>query len=133
MKQKEMLKMLLDGASYKEIADAYGISRQCVQKTINQYVKKLAADKRGRKFELNNIKYQGIYDYFEENVNETLTSFAMKVYEVDREKGLKKSVTIKNLVTGNHNVHLTLPQIKKICEIVGKPFEEVFKERSDTE
>lgn len=37
---------------------------------------------------------------------------------------------MRNLILGNHEVCLRIAEIKSICEIVGKPFEEVFEERS---
>ncbi len=35
----------------------------------------------------------------------------------------------KSFITGEHDSHFKLEHIKRLCEVVGKPFEETFAER----
>jgi predicted DNA-binding protein YlxM (UPF0122 family) len=128
MTNKEMLQMRLDGATYQEIADICGISRQAVHEALKFYVKKITEESRGQKFSLKTIKYQGIYDYFKKNENETVASFANKVY--GRKSGSCQGAgKLRNFIKGDSDSYFNITQIKKMCEIIGKPFEEVFKER----
>jgi predicted DNA-binding protein YlxM (UPF0122 family) len=120
--------MHLDGVTYQEIADAAGISRQAVHQTITGLLNTLAHHKRGRDFYYSNIKYKGIYEYFANNQNATFTSFVKAVAE---NNSSKKAPTIKNFLTGKHDSRFTIDQIKRMCKVCGKSFEEVFEERGD--
>ena len=119
-----MYELKLKGLSYQDIADVCGLSKQCVHKKVGSYGRKLAGI-RGQGFDINAIVFKGIYEHFEDNFDETLHSFSYKVVSnnpkfVDR---------FKRLIKGENDVKLTIPQIKKICQVIGKPFEEVFEER----
>lgn len=125
MTNKEMLEMRINGATFQEIADACGVSKQDAHERITRYFKKVVNSKRGQNFSCDEIIYEGIYEHFMRDENESVTSFAAKVFE---DNGTRSS-TMKNFITGKNNSHFTVAQIKKICAVVGKPFEEVFKER----
>lgn len=130
MTEKEMFEMRLNGASYQEIADACGLSKQCVNAKMRNYCEKkfLGRRVRGRSTNIEKIIYQGIYDYFDEKVDETFTSFAKKIYGSGTAYYITK---ISRLICGENETWLTIAQIKKICDVCGKPFEEVFKEREN--
>lgn len=130
MKKEEMLQMRIDGATYQEIADVYGISRQAVHYALKKYKERLVGEVRGRRFRCNDIKYTGIYEYFKANKKETVSSFAIKVFNIHTYNSGAISQKIRNFITGRNESHFTIEQIKRMCEIVGKPFEEVFKERT---
>jgi hypothetical protein len=121
---KEMLQMRLDGMTFQQIADVCGTSRQNVHQAVKLYSKKIINGVRGRGFPVEIIRFQGIYEHFYDNEKESITSFATKVYGHEQ-YGSK----LRKFLIGESESHLTIPQIKRICEICGKPFEEVFKER----
>lgn len=130
MTPKEMLLMRLDGATFQQIADTCGITKQAAHQAIRKYTDKIARCQRGRSFSYNDIKFKGIYEYFEANEEVTLTSFANAVF--DEESGTRGG-TIRNFLTGKTDSRFTISQIKRMCEICGKPFEEVFEERKGGE
>lgn len=121
---KKMLEMRLNGATFQEIGDAFGITRQGALSTVNNYCKLLAGI-RGHGFDVNQIKYQGIYEYFLKNPSESASSFVFKVFGYNS----GKSNAMKHFLLGERTMYFSIEQVKRICEIVGKPFEEVFKER----
>ena len=123
VRAKEMLEMRMSGATYQEIANAFGISKQCAHQTISNYCQVLSGI-RGRGFDARNIKYEGLRSYFLENHNETLTSFTEKIFGANT--GYKVS-TMRNFLTGKHATRFSIEQIRRICEVVGEPFEEAFK------
>ena len=126
MTNSEMLKMRAEGATLTQIAEKAGISRQAVDEAIKRLATNLANGKRGHRLYVSEIKFQGFYDYFKENPKETISSFTRKVYGNHNGTGMAK---LRAYITGKGNSYFTIPDIKKICEIIGKPFEEVFKER----
>ena len=123
VKAKEMLEMRMNGATYQEIANAFGMSKQCAHQTISNYCQVLSGI-RGRGFDAKNIKYEGLQSYFLENHNETLSSFTEKIFGANTGNRVP---TMRNFLTGKNATRFSIEQIKRICEIVGEPFEEVFK------
>lgn len=105
-----------------------GSSRQAVGYKITAYAKRVLSTYRGKGFYLENIKYKGIFEYFRENEEETVSSFSKKVYNSPY---AGRTAMIREFITGKHDSYFTIEQIKRICDVVGKPFEEVFKERED--
>lgn len=63
---RKMIKMRMDGATYQEIGDAFGMSKQNAQDVLSRYYKRLSGH-RGRGFNIENIAYEGIYDFFDKN------------------------------------------------------------------
>lgn len=125
MTPKEMLQMRLDGMTFQQIADACGVSRQYAHEAITGYADKIARCKRGKAFFFDKIIFEGIYEHFEKNEEETITNFTNDVCG----EGSRCITTMRTFLTGKTDTRLTISQIKRICEICGKPFEEVFKER----
>ena len=125
---KKMLEMRMNGATFQEIGDTFGITRQGARSTINNYCRLLTGI-RGQGFDIHQIKYEGIYEYFLENPIETIASFVIKVfgYYGGKTKGMK------NFLIGEQTMYFSIEQVKRICEVVGRPFEEVFKERDCNE
>lgn len=126
MTAKEMYDLKASGATFQYIADICGVSKQAVQQKIVRYVNHSILGKRGKHTDIDEIVYKGVYEYFVEHAEETFSSFARKIAGDD---GGALIARIRNLITGKYDTHLSIPQIKLICEIVGKPFEEVFEER----
>lgn len=121
---KEMLEMRVNGATFQEIANKYGISRQAVHQTLNSYMARL----QGKRYALDvdKIIFKGIAEWFFENPDESMSSFSRKVFGYDT--GAKVKDVRMNLY-GEYTVYFSIEQIKKICEVIGKPFEEVFELR----
>lgn len=130
MTAKEMLQMRVEGATYQQIADVCGVSRQSVHQSVKNYADKVLKGRRGKGFCYEDIKYQGIYEHFAENEKESIHSFTVAIFGGDYGS---KCATMRNFLTGKNNSYFTVSQIKRMCEICGKPFEEVFKERKGGE
>jgi hypothetical protein len=120
--------MRLDGRTLQEIADHEGISKQAVYEKLETYKRKMAGA-RGHGFNINTIVYNGIYEHFAKNQHETVSSFAEKVYGTARGG---HSATVRSFNQGERQSRFTIDQIKKICDIVGKSFEETFELREVT-
>lgn len=125
MTTKEMVMLHKEGMSFQKIADISGLTRQRVHQRVSTYVEG-AKPRQGRRFDISKIKYKGIYEYFVNNPDETMTSFTVKIgYSVSGGSAL---YSVRSLLFGT-NSHFPINTIKNICDVVGKPFEEVFEER----
>lgn len=122
----DMKKKWESGMTHQQIADIYGVSRACVSDTIKRVNLKQSLDTRGRKLDLEKIKYKHIYDYFKKNVDETCTSLTRKVYGHAQASSVIK---LRNFLYGWHDVKFTTDQIRMLCVTIGKPFEELLEER----
>lgn len=121
---EEICQMRLEGATFQEIADEVGVSKQCVNKIFNKQYRRLKG-MRGYGFRVDSIVYKGIYEHFKDNPFETISSFTEKIYGYVG----NKPQTIKGLITGKRETLLAIPRIQKMCEITGKTFEELFERR----
>ena len=122
---KEMYEMHFnDGLSFTDIAEKYGMSKQDVQQEVRRYTLYISG-KRGKRFNINTIVYQGIYDYFLDHPQETLLSLTKKL-KINDQNGF---ANFHRFITGQNDVKVKISLIKKICDVIGKPFEEVFIER----
>ena len=124
MTTQEMLKMRMDGATFDEIADAADVSRQVVQYRLKQYSNEITKCVRGSRFCVKDIKFKAIREHFMKNEQETAVSFAMKVYGYAG----SSAAVMRNFLKGKSESYFTIAQIKRMCEVVGKPFEQVFEE-----
>lgn len=129
MTAKEMFDMRQRGATYQQIADAAGVTRQWAHEAVTAHVKRILSSKRGKGFHLDDIVYKGVYDHFKENKNERLVSFCKKVCGSTHTGG--KTQILRKFLIGETDTKFTIDQIKSICDVIGKPFEEVFKERGN--
>lgn len=125
MTNEEIYEKRMSGATFQEIANACGVSRQAIHDRLKLYEQKVKG-RRGHGFYIKAIKFEGIYQYFKENIGETVSSFCTRTGTGN--KG-GRVATMKNFLTGKTDSRFSIPQIKKMCEVCGKPFEEVFKER----
>lgn len=112
--------------THQQIADMYGVSRSCVSDTIKRFNLKQSLDTRGKKLDLEKIKYKHIYDHFKKNVDETCTSLTRKVFGHAQASSIIK---LRNFLYGWHDVKFTMDQVRMLCETIGKPFEELLEER----
>jgi DNA-binding Lrp family transcriptional regulator len=123
-----MLEARMNGATLQEIADKYGVTRQAVHTSLKHYTDRLSGKRFG--LDVNKIIYKGIAEYFLEHPEESMTSFSRKIFGYI--EGARPRDVRKNMF-GEHEMYLSINQIKKICEVVGKPFEEVFELRGEEE
>lgn len=126
MTNAEMLKMRAEGATLQEIADKAGCSRQSVDDVVKRLAKHVLEGRRGKSLYTSEIKFQGFYEHFQNNPKESLNSFSIKVFGGHNSAAYTR---LRDLITGKGDPYFAFSQIKKMCEIIGKPFEEVFKER----
>lgn len=126
MTLKEKADMRKDGATYQQIADACGISRQAVQQQVSEFEKRRTYGIRGRQWYINNIRYKGIYDHFNNNAQESLSSFSRAIYGYTA----SRVAITRNFLCNGSETKFTINQIKRICKRCGKSFEEVFAERN---
>ena len=126
-RNKKIIEMRLRGMTFTAIGEKMGISKQAVNEIVKRNCGRLSYGIRGYGFKIDEIVYQGIYDYFIKNEHETLTSFSDKILSTG---SIEK---IKYFIIGKRNCNFTLKTIKKICEVIGEPFEVVFALRKNME
>lgn len=125
MSNEEIYEALQNGATYQEIGDILGISRQAVNYRM-KYFKRKVCGIRGHSFNIEKIVYQGIYDYFKDNYDQSIASLCKKVHGHANENTLVK---FRNFIVGKTDTHLMIKHIKRLSEVTGKSFEELFKRR----
>ena len=125
--KREMFQRRQDGQSLQQIADAYGISRQAVKSCLCSY-QHLVDGYRGNKFHINQIPYQGIYDYFLQNEDLSVSSFCEQVF--GRKEGAM-AVKMRNFLSGDCESRFSVEEMDKICSVIGLTFEQVFQRRID--
>ena len=133
MKGKEISAFRKEGKTFQQIADYYGVSRQAVHNSYFRYIKRQEG-KRGSKshagveFNIISIPYDGLYKHFKENEFESVFSFCCKA------PGAKlDNMKMRCFLNGAKNSRFTISEIKAMCGIVGKSFEETFRERGERE
>lgn len=127
-RNKAILEMRLKGMTYTAIGKELGVSKQRVHQFRENYLRKETYGVRGKGFLIDDIVYKGIYDYFYKNKYESLTSFCKKI---TTNRGYV--ITFKRLVTGERDSRINISTIKKICKVIGEPFEVVFALRKNME
>lgn len=113
-----------EGMTFREIGEHFGVSRQSVCEIYYKHTKAVKG-MRGNGFKIDTIVYKGIYEHFKDNLSETITSFSKKIYGYSS----NKECLVRKFLIGEHQSIFKISQIKKMCEITGKTFEELFEER----
>ena len=106
----EVFKMRLDGFTYQEIAEKYGVSRQY----INQMLQNVISEKRNKA--LNKIVYPNIANWLKDNEC-SISEFVIRV-------GIKRS-TLDYKLRGRNKFNSD--EIKRILDVTGMKFEECLK------
>lgn len=124
---KELYEWRQQGATYQEMADAEGISKQAIYEKVKAYEKYLMG-KRGRinGFDYNNIVYKGIYEHFRDHVDESVSNFAEKVFGFSASGKTQK---VKGFLLGESESLFKVRHIKNMIAITGKSFDELFELR----
>lgn len=118
--REEIIKLRENGLSYDEIGQKYGVSRQ----RIYQIVKVAGADRiRKNNTNIERIVYKGVYEFMKDNSNVSYASLSRAI-------GISNSSVFQRfLQSTSDNGRPTIRQIKKLIEITGKSFEELFERR----
>lgn len=130
METMEMVNLRAQGYKITQIAKMAGISFQAVGKRLKRYDQGIPFTRRGKKLNIEKIVYQGFYDWFLEHPLESVQSFLRKMHDETTNGNNEK---MRHFICGKREAYFTVSQIKKMCEIIGKPFEEIFKERENNE
>lgn len=109
---REMIDLRLQGYSFQEIADKYGVTRQNVRSKIESVLRK----DRPLTVLIQRCKYPKLKEWFIDNKC-TATEIADNIFD-----GCYN--VAKNKLNGNTN--LVLPEIIKIIEYTGETFENLF-------
>lgn len=114
------------GYSLQKIANMYGISRQRVHRIIGKEVKENRT--RRRNVEIENVKFKGIYEYLRDNPEITYSTIFRKITGSNGD--IKRADRfVRFLHSKSDNGKLTIGQIKRLSELTGKTFEELFERR----
>lgn len=116
----EMIKMRLDGCAYQEIADRYGITKQYVQQSIANLVRKEGTV---RKSPLDGCIYPNIRKWMLDN------NIAM--IELSKICGLSDTYTSTVITKLNGEREFKISEIKEILKESGKTFEYMFNTEKD--
>lgn len=117
----DMVRMRLDGYTLNEIAEKYGVSKQCVQ----QHLSALAGNQKPRP---RGVDEKIIYP----NLAKWITENRIAKYELSHMIGLAKNMNtaqINKRLYGESEFSMT--EIKKLLEITGKTFEYLFAEKEN--
>ena len=106
----EVFKMRLDGFSYQEIAEKFGVSKQY----INQMLQNVISERRNKA--VNKIVYPNIANWLKDN-DCSISEFAIRV-------GIRRSILYNKLYGRNK---FNSDEIKRILDVTGMKFEECLK------
>ena len=111
----EMIKMRLDGYTYQEIADKYGITRQCVQQSIVNFVEK---ERNVRKSALDRCIYPNIKKWMIDN-DISMIKLSKICGRTEKNTG-----AVRPKLNGEREFKIS--EIKAILKESGKTFEYMF-------
>lgn len=122
---EEMIALREAGKTYREIAELFGISKQYVYILISKSCNRVDPARKCD-VDIENIVYEGIYDFFANDHKMTITKFARIAFghkhicKAQRER-------VRRFIYNYGEARLSVQNIKNICEYIGEPFEHVFK------
>lgn len=116
----EMIKMRLGGCTYQEIADKYGITRQCVQQSIANFAGK---ERTVRQSSLDRCIYPNIRKWMLDN--------DISMIKLSKICGLTDAHigTVRTKLNGEREFKIS--EIKEILKESGKTFEYMFSTEKD--
>ena len=114
----EVIRMRNEGATYEEIGEHFGVSRQRIHAALGPFKKNAQLSTK--------IKYKGLKRWF----NETDTSFSQFARLVGTRSTTASIRKMQNWLSegGERESSFTIGQIKKMLEVTGMTFEELFEE-----
>lgn len=119
---KEVFEMRKAGMTYKAIADRYGVSRQYIQQVAP------ASVARKSHAEIETIPYKGIYQFLKENPRLSLVGFYRAITGGAYRNSTER---VRNVIHGREDCRLSITEIRRLLEITGMTFDELFEKRAD--
>lgn len=112
--------MRRDGATYQQIGDAFGVSRQRVQQVLKNQVRlrKCSTD-------MEKIVYEGIYNYLMDHPRMTFPSLAMVMFG---NSGNNENNLVQNLLRGR-SCKISKRAYDRLIAATGMTYEQLFKLR----
>ena len=126
--REKMIALREAGATYREIAELFGISLQYAQKIISEPDGNERPRARKNSVDIEKIAYEGIYNLFVSDCKMTFTQFSRIAFGVKHADPTQRE-RIRWFVLGYSDAKVSVRVIKNICEYIGEPFERVFKLR----
>ncbi len=117
-----MVKMRLDGYTLNEIAEKYGVSKQCVQ----QHLSALAGNQKPRP---KGVDEKIVYP----NLAKWIAEERIARYELSHMLGLSMNNTVTTTINKRlyGEVDFSMAEIKKLIEVTGQTFEYLFAEKEN--
>lgn len=125
-----LLELRRQGMSFKEIGQTLGLSKQRVWAILRCYG--AVEDGRSRKdsVDIEKIRFQGIYDMFAKDRSLTFSKIGRIIAGRNDKYSRATAERFHGFVIGERqNSSFTFFQLKKLIELSGMTFEELFKER----
>lgn len=119
----KMRAMRNEGYTFQEIGKEFGVSRQNVQQMLSGAKTRYVRNNRIR----SRIVYKGVFEYFTANPEMNFTDFTRKIYCTNYSNS-RQVVGLIRFLRGE-NVSLPIWIYKRICNVCGGTFEEVFEHR----
>lgn len=128
---EEAIKMRRAGASYKEIADRFGASRQWIHSKMIKLLPNEKDRRRGAEI-YNNIALPGMRKLFAENPRLTIAGMRRIIFMGTMNAGTthKQTELIRRMINGK-DVKITIDAIRRLLDFSGMTFEELFGREED--
>ena len=112
-------KMRMDGATYQEIANHFGVTRQAVHLNLKNH------GRLRRRYEaiFNHCPYDGLRQFLQENKKVKITTLCTAIFGTCEETARSKT---QRIIEGK-NVSMTVNNVKRLEKFTGKCFAELFK------
>lgn len=123
----KMKAMRKEGHTFQEIGEEFGVSKQDVHQILSNVKTRYVRNSRIR----SRIVYKGVFEYFTANPEMNFTDFTRKIYCTSYSNN-KQTVGLIRFLRGE-NVSLPLKVYKRICNVCGGTFEEVFEHREEVD
>ena len=111
--------MRMDGATYQEIANRFGVTRQAVHLNLKNH------GRLRRRYEaiFDDCPYAGLRRFLKENKKVKITTLCNAIFGTCEEKARSKT---QRIIEGK-NVSMTVNNVKRIEKFTGKSFDDLFK------
>ena len=117
---KEAGRMLAEGFNFKEIAEHFGVSRQCIHFHYTRGNKSMTRNK-------HKIIYPAIHDWMKSN-RENYYTIGRQLYP-----GVKVPGNTIRLILIGKTRNVPIDTIKKLSKITGMTFEEMFRTEDEND
>ena len=118
----EIIELRKHGLTYAQIGERYGVSKQRIQQLIGkERIRKCSTD-------IEEIAYEGIYQLFVDDPEMTFIKLTKIMYGTSYADTAAHEKVFR-FVRKKANSRMRLECINNLINYIGKPYEEVFKER----